>query len=78
MNIFKIFVRPQLDYGDVIYDEAYNETFLKKLESIQYNACLALSEVIRASSREKIYQELGLEPYFILFYLGTRLSLFPY
>ena len=28
MNIFKIFVRPQLDYGDVIYDEAYNETFL--------------------------------------------------
>ena len=27
MTIYKTFVRPHLDYGDVIYDEAYNETF---------------------------------------------------
>ena len=57
----KTFVRPHLDYGDMIYDEAYNETFHQKLESIQYNACLALSGVIRRSSREKLYHELGLE-----------------
>ena len=39
MTIYKAFVRPHLGYGDVIYDEAYNETFHQKLESIQYNAC---------------------------------------
>ena len=61
MTIYKTFVRPHLDYGDVIYDEAYNETFHQKLESIQYNACLALSRVITGSSREKLYQELGLQ-----------------
>ena len=26
MTIYKAFVRPYLDYGDIIYDEAYNET----------------------------------------------------
>ena len=61
MTMYKAFVRPHLDYGDIIYDEAYNETFHQKLESIQYNACLALSGAIRGSSREKFYHELGLE-----------------
>ena len=61
MTMYKTFVRPHPDYGDKIYDEAYNETFHQKLESIQYNACLALSEAIRGSSREKLYRELGLE-----------------
>ena len=59
--MYKAFVKLQLDYGDKIYDEAYNETFHQKLESMQYNACLALSEAIRESSREKPCQELGLQ-----------------
>ena len=42
MTIYKALVRPHLDYADVIYDEAYNETFHQKLEFIQYNASLAL------------------------------------
>ena len=53
MTICKVFVRPHLDYGDVIYDEAYNETFHQKLVSIQYNACLALSGASRGSPREE-------------------------
>ena len=57
----KALVRPHLDYGDMIYDEAYNKRFHEKLESIQYNACLALSGAIRRSSREKLYHELGLK-----------------
>ena len=32
-----------------------------QLESIQYRACLAITGAIRGTSREKIYQELGLE-----------------
>ena len=31
------------------------------MESIQYNAALAITGAIRGSSREKLYQELGLE-----------------
>ena len=31
------------------------------MESIQYNACLAITGAIRGTSREKIFQELGLE-----------------
>ena len=38
MTMYKTFVRLHLDYGDIIYDQAYNETFHQKLESVQYNA----------------------------------------
>ena len=61
MTIYTAFLKPHIDYGDVIYDEAYNETFDQTLESIQYNACLAISAAIRGSPREKLYQELVLE-----------------
>ena len=53
--------RPYLDYGDVIYDQRYNNSFHQELESIQYNATLAITGAIRCCSREKLYQELGLE-----------------
>ena len=32
-----------------------------KLESVHYNACLAINGAIRDTSTEKLYQELGLE-----------------
>ena len=31
LTIFKSFVRPHLDYGDVIYDQSYNNTFHQKM-----------------------------------------------
>ena len=34
LTIFKSFVKPHLDYGDVIYDQRYNNTFHQKMESI--------------------------------------------
>ena len=61
MSVYKVFVRPHLDNGDIIYDKAYNETFRQKLESIQYNACLALLGAIKRLLREKFYHDLGLE-----------------
>ena len=36
-------------------------SFHQKLESIQYNACLAITGAIQGTSKEKLYQELGLE-----------------
>ena len=35
--------------------------FIKKLESIQYNAALAKTGALRGTFREKLYQELDLE-----------------
>ena len=61
ITIYKAFVRPYLDYGDILYDQAYNMSFHHKLESIQYYACLAITGAIRGTSKEKLYQELGLE-----------------
>ena len=61
LTIYKFFLRPHFDYGDVIYDRAFNESFQNKLESVQYNAALAITGAIRGASREKPYQELGLE-----------------
>ena len=62
LTIYKSFIRPHLDYGDIIYDKAFNESFHAKLESLQYNATLAITGAIRGSSTEKFYEELGLEP----------------
>ena len=61
ITLHKAFVRPHLNYGDIIYDQAHNAPFHQKLESLQYNACLAITGAIHGSSRGKIYQELGFE-----------------
>ena len=61
LTIYKSFVRPLLDYADIIYDKPYNESFKEKLEAVQYNACLAITGAIRGTSRERLYRELGLE-----------------
>ena len=54
LTIYKTFVRPHLDYGDMIYDQTYNASFHRKLESIQYSACLAITGTIRSTSYEKL------------------------
>ena len=59
--IYKSFVRPHLNYGDVIYDQPNNSRLSDKIESAQYNAALAITGAIRGTSKEKLYQELGLE-----------------
>ena len=58
LTIYKSFIRPHLDYSDIIYDEAYNSSFHQK---IQYNSALAITGAIRRTSKENLYQELGLE-----------------
>ena len=59
LTIYKLFIRPLLDYADVISDQSSNASFSKKIEPVQYNAAVAITEVIKGSSREKLY--LGLE-----------------
>ena len=49
ITIYKSFIRPHVDYGDVIYNQVYNVSFHQKVESIQYNA-LAITGAIRGTS----------------------------
>ena len=66
VTIYKAFIKPHLDYGDIIYDQTWNESFHKKMESIQYNAALATTGAIRDTSREKLYQELQSWPKYMI------------
>ena len=61
LTIYKCFIRPNLDYGDFIYDQPNNGSFCSKIESVQYNAALAITGTIRGTSQTKLYRELGLE-----------------
>ena len=60
LTIYKSFIRPHLEYGDILYDKPDNETFQNKIEKVQYKACLAITGAIQGTSREKLYEELGL------------------
>ena len=70
-ELYKLYVRPHLDYGDVIYhippkkcdfsqDISLNN-HMEKLESIQYSAALAVTGAWKGTFREKLYDELGWE-----------------
>ena len=61
ITICKAFFRHHPDYGDILYDQVYNMSFQQKLESIQCTACLTITGAIRDTSKEKLYQEIGLE-----------------
>ena len=56
-TIYKSFIRPHLDYGDVIYiyDQPNNDSFSDKIEQLQYKACLAITGAIQGTSRGCLY-----------------------
>ena len=61
ITIYKSFVRPHLDYGDIIYDQPNKKSLNQKIEKIQYNAALAIAGVIKGTYQSRLYNELGLE-----------------
>lgn len=42
VTIYKTFIRPHPDYGDIVYDNPANKVFSNKIEKSQYYAALAL------------------------------------
>ena len=46
LTIYKSFFRPHLDYGNVIYDEPIDSRLSDKIESVQYNAALAITVLL--------------------------------
>ena len=61
LTLYKSFVRPHLDYGDIIYDQPNNESFCNIFETVQYNAALAITGSSQGTSKVKLYKEVGLE-----------------
>ena len=54
MTICKAFLRPLIDYGDVMYNQPQNEFILKKTRI----TALAKTATIKGTSIDKIYQKL--------------------
>ena len=44
LTIYKYFIRPHLDYGDILCDNPNNENFQSKLEKVQCRTCLAITK----------------------------------
>ena len=66
-QMYKLYVRQYLDYGDIIYhkfDPELSLDFTKKLEAIQYSAALAVSVAWRETSKCKLYEELQWEIFY--------------
>ena len=61
LTIYKSFIRHHLDYGDIVYDQPTNDSFCKKLESVQYSVAIAITGAIKGTSKVKLHKELGLE-----------------
>ena len=52
VTLYKTFIRPHLDYPDIIYDKPINMSMYNNIESLQYNAALAITGLIRGSSKK--------------------------
>ena len=61
VTVYKAFIRPHLDYGDIVSGKPNNDTFINKIEKAQYDAALTITGAIRGTSREKLYADLGIE-----------------
>jgi hypothetical protein len=56
-QVYKLYVRPHLDYGDIIYhkyDPDMKLDLTKKLEQTQYSAALAVTGTWRSTSRRRL------------------------
>ena len=56
LTIYKSLIRPHLDYGDIAFDQPTNDSFCKKLKSVQYNAALPITGAIKGTSQVKLYK----------------------
>ena len=55
LPIHKSFVRPNLDYTNIIYHKRFNKSLKTKKEMIQYLAALVITGAITGRSRDCLY-----------------------
>ena len=61
VTLYKAFTWHHLDYTGIIYDKPNNMNICNSIESLQYNAALAITGTIIGSSKEKLYLYMGFE-----------------
>ena len=59
--MYKSFVRPHLDYGDIVSHQPNNESLNQKIERIQYHAALEITGAFKETCQSKLYNKLGFE-----------------
>ena len=50
LTFYKSFVRPNLDYADIIYDKPFSKSFKTKIKMVQYLAALAITGAIKLAT----------------------------
>ena len=61
-QMYKLYVRPHLDYGDLMYhidDPEVSPSLTKRLESVQYTAALAVTGAWKGTDKSKLIDQLG-------------------
>ena len=61
---YKLYVRPHLDYGDLIYhkdDPEVSLSLTRRLESVQYTAALAVTGAWKGTNKSELLDEFGSE-----------------
>ena len=46
LTVYKSFIRPNLDYADIIYNKPFHESFKRKIEMVQYKAALVITGLV--------------------------------
>ena len=49
-TIYKSFIKSNLDYAEIIYDKTFNESFKRKIETVQFKAAPVITGVIKGTS----------------------------
>ena len=57
---YKLYVRPHLDYGDIIYHNQRTD-MMNIIEKVQYKAALVVTGCWQGTSQDRLYHELGWE-----------------
>ena len=83
ITIYRAFICPYPDYGDILYNKGFNSSFHQKIESIQYNAFLAIVGVAQEKNFIKSWVwnhcniDNGLKNYFnFIKYIRSHLTIF--
>ena len=56
LTIYKSFLRPNLDYADIIYNKPSNQSLKRKIEMVHYNSALIITGAFKGNSRDNLYQ----------------------
>ena len=63
-QVYKLYIRPHMDYGDVIYHKFapyMHLEFTNKLEQAQYSVALVVTGARRGTTRRRLHEELSWE-----------------